>query len=305
MYQAPGGRGRMMHDGPAPGPAQGGWGQPQQAGPSVQDLHGIIVGLQDQVKSQAAQIIELQQGQEYMASKQDLFQFRQELMTALDGRGMGVAPVQQAPAPAPATSGRYVPPGRAAATASTAGPEAVPESNPYGDNVAMSAVDYVLDEPTPAARGPGGPQFEATTRGDEMRRRIQNAFEAVAQKLRMAPDPSMDEKAWMREMKKMDSGIDLNSLQPVQDLPQFMRSMEKEGVIKWSRASGDGLLPFPLPSMDMFGLGDSPGGGGGGGGGRGVRRGGGGGRQGGNQNQGGNQQNQQGQQGQQGPMGHR
>jgi len=58
----------MMHDGPghAPAPAQGGWGQPAAAGPSVQDLHAIIGGLEGQVKSQAAQIIELQQQMEYM-----------------------------------------------------------------------------------------------------------------------------------------------------------------------------------------------------------------------------------------------
>ena len=29
------------------------------------------------------------------------------------------------------------------------------ETNPYGDNVAMSAVDYVLDDPAPGGR-PGG-----------------------------------------------------------------------------------------------------------------------------------------------------
>ena len=203
----------MMQEGPGPGGGGGGWGQPQPSA-GEQQLHAIIADLQQQVKSQAAQLIEMQQSMEYMASKQDLFQFKQELMSALEGRA---APVQ-APAPAPASSvGRYVPPGRAAQAGQ--GPEAQPppaETNPYGDNVAMSAVDYVLDDPAPGGRpGPGGPQFEATTRADEMRRRIQNAFEAVAQKLRMSPDPSMDEKAWMREMRKMDDGIDLNALQPV------------------------------------------------------------------------------------------
>ena len=122
--------------------------------------------------------------------------------------------------------------------------DAVPTGSIWQIEVSAVWSPSQLDDPAPGGRpGPGGPQFEATTRADEMRRRIQNAFEAVAQKLRMAPDPSMDEKAWMREMRKMDDAIDLNALQPPQDLPQFMRSMEKEGVIKWSRASGDGFVP--------------------------------------------------------------
>ena len=73
-----------MNDGPGGPGGPGGYGGP--------DLRGIIEGLTNQVKTQAAQINELQQQLEFVqreyASKNDLFQFRGELMAALDGRGM-------------------------------------------------------------------------------------------------------------------------------------------------------------------------------------------------------------------------
>jgi hypothetical protein len=103
-----------------------------------------------------------------------------------------------------------------------------------------------------------------------MRRKVQNAFEAVVDKLQHGPDPTLDMGAWWQEMKKLDSSLNLDALQPPCDLPQFMRDMEKQGVVRWSVRSGDGLLPYPLPSFDMFeGAGGSRGKGGGPAGGKG------------------------------------
>ena len=284
--------GRMYRP-PGRGPQQDGgrgndtYGQAQQGmqqqgtqqGISDRDLRNVIGALQEQVKAHAATINEMREQMGSMLPKQEFYNFQSEVMAAMQNhqREQRVESLSvggdYGAAPAPA---RYVPPGPARRQDDY-------DDSHQGDDIASQLAMSVLDDARPVvgqqqqnrSANQGTPQFQSTTRAEEMRRRIQNAFEAAAQKLRQAPDSSIDEKAWWREMLKLDDGLDLSSLQPAQDLPQFMRAMEKEGVIRWSRATGDGLLPFPLPSMESFGLDESGGrrqGGGRGGGGGGAGR---------------------------------
>jgi len=202
---------------------------------SNEELARQIQQLTSTVKQQGQTILELRGAIGALASKDDLRYVRQELRQYVDWHG-------RSPQPQELSSPTYGGGGLGSIGGAFGAPE--PQGAPgEPDNIALFAAMSVLDQPG------GSPSVVAT---EAMKQRVASAFQRVVREVSKGPKSTaaaMTLNSWWQQMLKVDAEIDLESAGAV-DLSAYLSDMEKAGLVRWSRSSGDGGLPFPTPSFE-------------------------------------------------------